>query len=70
MTKYRIDMIYPDGTREEDDEIFDDRESAEEHGAYMCSCYSLGGEILNMSNPGDYPLDDDDDADFEVIEIG
>lgn len=69
MTKYRIEIIYPDGEREEDDEVFDTEEEAQAHGEYMCSCYSLGGEILNMSNPGDYPLSDDD-ADFEIIEVG
>ena len=26
-------------------------------------------EILNLSNPGDYPLDDYEDPDFEIIEI-
>ena len=53
--KYKVVMHYPDGT--------------EEAGSYGCSCYREGGEILNLSNPGDYPLDEDDDCDFEVIEV-
>ena len=69
MAKYQVEMQYSDGTTELDDEVFDTEQEAEEHGLYLCSCYSLGGEILNMSNPGDYPLDEDDDVDFEVIEV-
>lgn len=36
---------------------------------YMCSCYHEGMEILHMSNPGDYPLDEDADVDYEIVEI-
>lgn len=67
--KYKGVMHYPDGTEEEDDELYDSEEQAEEAGSYGCSCYREGGEILNLSNPGDYPLDEDDDCDFEVIEV-
>lgn len=32
--------------------------------------FVAGGEVLHLSNPGDYPLSGDDDrADFEVIEV-
>lgn len=68
MTQYKVEIIYPDGEREIEDETFDSREEAEDYGQYMYSCCSLGGEILNMSNPGDYP-ESDDDADYEIIEI-
>lgn len=61
-------MHYPDGTDEEEDELYDSEEQAEEAGCYGCSCYSQGAEILNMSNPGDYPLDDGE-CDFEIIEV-
>ena len=64
MSKYKI---YIDD--EEQDEIFDSEEEAEEYAQYLCSCARTGAEILNMSNPGDYPLDEDDDADFEIIEV-
>lgn len=67
--KYKVEMHYSDGTIEEDDEIFDTEEEARDHGEYMCSCYSDGAEILNISNPGDYPLDPDMEADFEVLEV-
>ena len=64
---YKVVMKYPDGTEEELDDIFETESEAESHGLYMCSCYTLGGEILHDHNPGDYPLKDDE-ADFEVIE--
>ena len=65
---YKVVMQYPDGTEEEDDEVFEAEAEADEHGLYMVSCYAQGGEILHMSNPGDYPLSDEE-ADFEVIEV-
>lgn len=61
-------MRYPDGTTEEDDEVFELETEADEHGQYMVSCYEQGGEILHLSNPGDYPPSDGG-ADFEVIEV-
>lgn len=67
--KYKVVMHYPDGENVEEDELYDIEEQAEEAGCYGCSCYSLGREILNLSNPGDYPLVDLDDCDFEVIEV-
>ena len=69
MTKYKIIMQYPDGTNEEQDEVFDTEEDAEEYANYLVSCSQEGAEILNLSNPGDYPLDDYEDPDFEIIEI-
>lgn len=66
---YKVVMNYPSGTSEEDDEVFESESEASEYGSYLCSCYVLGGEILHMSNPGDYPLKNDDDVDFEVIEV-
>lgn len=67
MAKYKVKMIYPDGTSEIEDDEFDNEEDAQDYGCYLVSCYDLGGEILNMSNPGDYPLSDEE-ADFEVFE--
>ena len=70
MPKYRVDFIDSDGNVEEGDELFDTEEAAEDHGAYMRSCYREGAEILHMSNPGDYPeFDEDDTPDFEVVEV-
>ena len=68
MTKYVVNMLYPDGTSELDYEEFDNEESARAHGHYLCSCYSQGAEDLYLSNPGDYPLTGDE-ADFEIVEV-
>lgn len=64
MPKYKI--IF-DGELE--DEIYDSYEAAEEQALYSVSCSRQGAEILNMSNPGDYPLDDYDEPDYEIIEV-
>ena len=69
MSTYKILMQYADGTSEEQDEIFDSEESAEEYALYLVSCNQSGAETLNLSNPGDYPLDDYIKPDFEIIEI-
>ena len=69
MANYKVLMHYSDGTDEEDDTIFDSQEGAEEYGLYLCGCTAEGAEILNLSNPGDYPIDEDDETDFEVIEV-
>lgn len=65
---FKVVMHYSDGETEELDEVFETEEAADEYGLYMNSCTSLGAEILHMSNPGDYP-DDDDESDFEIIEV-
>lgn len=69
MEKYKVVLIYPDGTREEEDELFDTYDEAEDYGLECCGNYKHGAEMLNLSNPGDYPLDDDDELEYEVIEI-
>lgn len=52
----------------EEDEIFSTYEEAEEHALYLVSCYHTGGETLEMSNPGDYPYDPDDEPEYEIVE--
>lgn len=69
MSKYKIVMQYSDGVSEEDDYIFDTEEDAEEYANYLVGCSREGAEILNLSNPDDYPLDDYEEPDFEIIEI-
>lgn len=69
MPKYKIIMQYPNGTSEEEDDIFDSEEAAEEYANYLVGCSRDGAETLNLSNPGDYPLDNNEDPDFEIIEI-
>lgn len=69
MPKYKIVMKYSNGTNEEEDDIFDSEEAAEEYANYLVGCSRDGTETLNLSNPGDYSLDDYEDIDFEIIEI-
>lgn len=68
MPKYKIVMQFSDGTSEEDD-FFDSEEEAIAYAGYLVGCSQDGAEILNLSNPGDYPLDDYEDPDYEIIEI-
>lgn len=63
MPKYKVSL---DG--DFSDEIFDTEEDAEEFALYLSSCAKLGAEILHMSNPGDYDIDDYEDS-YTVIEI-
>lgn len=67
MFKYKL--TFSDGETQESEGAFDTEAEAEEYALEAISEYHTGGEILNMSNPGDYPLVEDDDVDFEVIEI-
>jgi len=65
--KFKLRVKYPDGTEEEEDELFDSEEEAKAYGDYIISCSREGAETLNMSNSGDYPLEDYEDPDYEVI---
>lgn len=65
---YKVILHYPDGTDEELDEEFSTRSAAQSEAEYQIGCYDTGGEVLNMSNPGDYPLDNDEMS-FEIIEV-
>lgn len=65
MKKYKI--IYGDGT--EEDMLFDSYAAADDYALYVKGSYSLGGEILELSNPGDYPYDEDDEMSYEIVEV-
>lgn len=75
MPKFKVKMLGDDGDfyLEEggsyDPQLFDTEEEAEEAALEACSNCRLGMEILNMSNPGDYPYEDDMDIDYEIIEV-
>ena len=64
MSKYKI--IF-DGT--EEDDVFDTYEEADDYALYLVSCTRLGGQILEMSNPGDNPYDPDDEPEYDIIEV-
>lgn len=52
-------------------EPFDTEDEAKEAAENYLNDMRTGAEVLNMSNPGDYPAPDDDDfdADLDIIEI-
>lgn len=66
---FKVVLKFSDGSVEEDDEILETEQEANEYGQQQVSSYQAGGEVLNLSNPGDYPLSDDDDVDFEVVAV-
>lgn len=68
---YKVIYHWTDGTDSEEDQLFDTEEEAEDAALYGLSCAKLGGEILEMSNPGDYPYNPDDyeDDDYEIVEM-
>ena len=74
MAKYKIIFHLSDGTEDEDDNYgsyYNSKNEAEEAGLYGLGCRELGGEILEMSNPGDYPFDEGDyeNDTFEVVKV-
>ena len=69
MPKYKVIMHYSNGISEEEEDIFDTEDDAEQYALYLISCGKEGAEILNLSNPGDYDLDDYDEPDFEIVEF-
>ena len=62
MIKYGFILYFPDGDRidsADEGELFDTEQEAEEAASEWISNYKVGGEILNLSNPGDYPYEPD-----------
>lgn len=68
MKKYTAKIIFDDGETMEIDGVFDTEAEAEEYAIDSISERSQGYEILHMSNPGDYPLEEevDNEVDYEV----
>ena len=69
MSWFKILMKYADGSDDLQDEVFDSEEAAIEYADYLVSCGHEGAEILELSNPGDYPLDEYEDSEYEIIEV-
>ena len=68
MTKYRLEF---EEEFSHENGVFDTYEQALEAVSELESNMSTGAEVLHMSNPGDYPFDEDDDysVDYEITEI-
>ncbi len=55
---------------DDDDEVFETEAEAEAYALVQISNYHTGADVLHMSNPGDYPPDDeDDDPEYEIVEV-
>jgi len=67
--KYKVVMHYSDGEDFFFNETAATEKEANDAGIDTCACYREGGEILYLSNPGDYPFGETDDCDYEVIEV-
>lgn len=60
MAKYKPFLLFENGEELDLEEEFDSEEEAVDYGCQSISDYHYGREILHMSNPGDYPEEDDD----------
>ena len=65
-TKYKI-LI--DGEEDDEGNTFDTESEADDYASQWESNWHAGGEVLEMSNPGDYPYDPDDCPNIEVVEF-
>lgn len=68
MTKYKILWVEDD---REEDELFDSFAAADEMALYYQACSSQGAEDLYLSNPGDYPYDEDgyEPPEYKIVEV-
>ncbi len=72
---YKVIITFPDGetfdSEEEDGPlgIFDTEEEAQEYFNEWLNGYETGGEVLHMSNPGDYPMEIvGQEPEYEIVE--
>ena len=68
MPKFRVVINYQNGDTDKLDELFDSYEDAEYEALEYISNWHAGGEILELSSPGDYPYDSDDAPDYDIFE--
>ena len=73
MTKYKY-VLYLDGEKimdsyEDEGDLYDYYEDAVDAALYMIGCWHVGGETLQLSNPGDYEYDPNIEPDYEIEEI-
>lgn len=65
---YRVVLEFDDGSEEEDDEVCATEEEAEAYALVLIGNYNTGGEVLHMSNPGDYPRKDEE-VNYRIVEV-
>ena len=73
MTKYKYSLYLHHekimDSYEDEGELFDDYDSAADEALYSIGCYQLGGEILYLSNPGDYDYNPNEKPTYRIFEI-
>lgn len=68
MSKFKVIINFQNGDTEELDELFNSYKEAEEEALEYISNWHAGGEVLLLSNPGDYPYDPNDGPDYDIFE--
>ena len=73
MIKYKY-ILYLDGAKimdsyDDDWELYDDYDSAVDAALYSIGCWHVGGETLQLSNPGDYDYDPNEEPTYEIEEV-
>ena len=73
MTKYKYILYFSDGgtfDSSDEGELFDSYDAAVDAALEAIGGYRLGGEILHLSNPGDYDApDENENIDYEIEEV-
>lgn len=60
MAKYKPFLLFESGEELDLEEEFDTEEEAVDYGFQSVSDYHTGMDVLHMSNPGDYPEENED----------
>lgn len=60
MSIFKPYLLFENGEEEDLEEEFDNEQDAVDYGFQSVSDYHYGMEILHMSNPGDYPEENED----------
>ena len=72
MAKYKYILHFSDGRdldSEDYGDIYDSYEAAQDAALEAIGGYRMGGETLHLSNPGDYDECEDEDIDYDILEI-
>ena len=73
---YKVIATFPDGEVIDSEEmdgvlgVFDDKEDANDWIDNFLNDYETGGEVLHLSNPGDYPMEIvGQEPDFKIVKV-
>lgn len=65
--KWQVKFYFEDGDTEIPEEEFDDIGEAEDFATEWISDWRVGAEVLNMSNPGDWPETGEEKVRYRII---